>query len=381
MYRLISVLIIFVLFCQPALGMDAGASASLIVNSQLLSSEEEVTEQTCLMVVNRGEEDVVANFEFEGDLADTAIMDTIMGENITIPAGQSRDVEIVFNLRTTGKFEGKIYTYIRPAAESSSEGASSRVGMGLVTNVVVNVRGEAPEGQVKDVIVNDVEINRPLHVLVEFENKGNVSAQPVVKAEIVKDNVSLANIENSDTIILKGTSGVVDLVWDTTGQGTGEYLAGVEVFLGKETLEQGDHTFSILEAGNVNKQGSLEGISLQNEAKANGLLKVLSGFKNSGDVAVSASFLGEVYRNGDLFEVVESDEVLVQPGASCDIASYVTLGEAGEYEICGHVVYDGISTEDRKYTFSTAVSQSKSAPVGKLPLLFVLVAFALRKKK
>jgi len=359
-------ILLIIFLSQPVIALDAGASSSLVVNSQLLTSEDEIIETAYLKVTNRGDSDVIANFELEGDIADKAVMDVTMKSNETIPAGETQNVEVTFNVKTTGAFEGKIYSYISAAEDTESEGASSQVGIGLITNVLVNVRGEAPKGQVQNITVNDAEINKPLHILTQFENEGNVSAEPLVKAEIFKNNISIDMVQTSDTTIQKGNSGVIDLLWETTGQGTGEYLASVEVLLGKETLATSDHTFSIVETGSLIKEGRLEGISLQNEAIPNEMIKVLSRFTNSGEVAVNAMFVGEVYKGDTMVSIVRSDPVVISPGKTQEIASYVNLGGSGEYTIKGHVNYEGLMTEDKSYSFS---AEGASVPMGTTPLL------------
>ncbi len=355
-------MILLIMSIIPVSAITGGTGPSaFVINGQLLTDEVATLEESTLTIYNYGDEPIKAHFELEGEISNPSVINVnFEEEEPVIQPGESREIKVTFVVKSLGTYSGKIHTYLdNLETQELAGGAGATIGIGTITDVKVIVQGEAPKGQVRNITVNDVEINKLLHILTDFENKGRVTAQPVIFAEIYKGDTQLEKVENTEAIVQVGENDIIDLAWDTTGQGTGEYRALVSVMLGEETLEEKEFNFSIKEPGSLKKEGKLIEINLQNPPQENSMAKVIAVFENSGGSDVAAEFAGELYRDGILQNTIKSESIIIFPGETSSIASYITLEEAGQYTIKGHVNYEGLTTEEKEYSF---FASSKSAP-------------------
>lgn len=385
---------ITLLLITPASAISGGAGpGSLIITSQLLSDQEVTVKEASITMYNSGNEPLIAHFELEGDISNPAVMNVEFEDNQPIiQPGEDKRCKITFTMKTRGTFEGILNTYLDNLPDETEEisGAGATMGIGTMTKVKVIVKGEAPKGQVKSIVVNNVEINRPLRILTMFENKGKVTAQPVISVDVFKGRELIGSSKNTEAIVQVGETKTIVLEWNTTGQGTGDYRAFVCVILGEETLEEEELDFSIKESGSLSKEGELIKITFQGQPSSGEMLKVLASFKNTGESDLVAEFVGEIYKDGSMLNVVRSSPAVIASGEQQDIASYATLEDPGDYKITGYINYEGYKTEEKSNSFSVTKGKSGAGGIPVLPLtqpslliggLFVILVINLRRKR
>ncbi len=87
------------------------------------------------------------------------------------------------------------------------------------------------------------------------------------------------------------------------------------------------------------------------EPLVNRSINVCAQFENSGEIAVTARFKGEVYCDGAFVDVIESEEKPVALGETLS-PLWLHVRIPGEYLIRGSVLYDGRETETKEVSFN-----------------------------
>jgi len=83
----------------------------------------------------------------------------------------------------------------------------------------------------------------------------------------------------------------------------------------------------------------------------------VANFENTGEIDTMAKFKGEIYHEGNLLDVLESDEMFVEAGETANLVSYYKIMEPGSYTIRGRVLYSGKETEEKEVSFSVPVPE------------------------
>ncbi len=90
------------------------------------------------------------------------------------------------------------------------------------------------------------------------------------------------------------------------------------------------------------------------------MIKILADFENTGKIDSRAAFKGEIFRNGELVDVIESDEMLVEVGKTGRLTSYYKIESSDKYEVKGCVLYEGKETSTKEISFDVDSTNSKA---------------------
>ena len=314
--------------------------------------------------------------------------------NITIPAEDKAQVLVKFAIPAdTAAGDGyasKIYVQSIPPEVEAGQAA---VMIKMPVYVMINVTGtQTLAGTVESIATTDTEVNVPLKIRVEFRNTGNVVAKPTVNVDISRDGAVVDSVTYSDKEVAPNRKETVRVEWDTAEIKSGDYVAKVSVLLGGEVLETEELPFKLFPPGELTRHGALNGIICEGEPAVGAVTKILSTFVNTGGIDTKARFAGEVYRDGNLIDTIESNELLVLMGASETLTSYLTIESPGSYAIKGHVEYEGRTTDTKELSFDVSsaaanadeeANSANSTPgfgaAGGLSAILILI-FALRKR-
>jgi hypothetical protein len=319
-------------------------------------------EYTSLVTVfNREESDLVAEVTGAGEAGQWASLhplddETVTLDSVAVPANSQTRVLLRITVppdAPNGPHEGSINLQTIPP-ESEGDGSGAGVAVGVSVALKVDVTGtQNLAGEILDMSTDDVEVGYPLRIRATFHNTGNVKAQPDIRLQ-VKDSLGavVAEAGYANTTVDPAQTQAIQSEWDTTGAQTGDYVAGVSVFLGDEAIDARDLPFKILPPGTLTRQGDLESLTLENEPYANGVAKIVATFRNTGQIDTRATFLGEVYHNSALIDTVSSQELLVEPRQSIALDAFADVGEPGTYTVKGKVNYEGKETEVKELAFA-----------------------------
>jgi len=316
--------------------------------------------------------------------------------NVDVPADGQAQLMVVIRIPAdtpNGEYDGKISTVL--ASKNDNTQTNSAVTMMTSSLVMVKVTGtQTLTGDVRSITANDVESGQPLRIMVEFENTGNVKAQPKIDIQISKNGQAVDKITQQNESVDIGGFKIIEVEWDTEGRGIGNMTANVKVYLDNKLLTSQDVQFKILKSGSVTAQGLIGQVidpknpSLQNPSK----MEV--EFYNKGLIDVKAKIIGEVYVDGKLTDTIDGQEVLVKVSDKQTLSAYFTPKSYGKYVINRSVIFEGqkidlkplsftlqkgkttsVSTSSRKSTQPSVVASSEEPSV--LFIVIVLVFLLL----
>lgn len=255
---------------------------------------------------------------------------------------------------------------IPPEATTGAGGAVAHAVLKMPVSATIQVTGiQILKGTVESITTADTEIGYPLRIKVAFKNDGNVGANPKIAIRITKDGTLIDSFVHDESSIKPGKTDTINIPWNTTEPG--DYSASVSVSLGDETLATKDVPFTLLPHGALTRKGVLESLSLEGEPVVNRVIKVLAAFENTGTSDARAKFKGELYRDGELVDVLESEEKLVVADEKPQLIAYYKISVPGEYKIKGIVCYEGKDTEVKEVSFTALELEEEEEEEKKKP--------------
>ncbi|MFH1916352.1 MAG: hypothetical protein ABIJ21_03750 [Nanoarchaeota archaeon] len=225
-------------------------------------------------------------------------------------------------------------------------------GKDLVSAILPSIRSQVSLGVSSDIkvdcvaggiFVSDLEDGDGVSFSVMVANKGNVRINPAVEYVI---------FDSSSQDVGLGSE---VLGWVISGE-TKRFSIG-----GKESLGEGSYvlrvsisacdmveekTFSVGEKGSVIDKGVF--VRVQADAAVGSLIPITASFRNTGGREEEAVFIGKVYKDGVLVDVIESDTVRVSAGDLVDLDLVYEPALPGTYEIAGKVMYNGRMSDERE---------------------------------
>jgi hypothetical protein len=195
-------------------------------------------------------------------------------------------------------------------------------------------------------IEGDPLVNHVIKVIASFENTGMIDTIAKFKAEIYCNGEFVDVLEGEEKLIAVGETANLISYYKMTMPG--DYMIkGTVIYEGKET-EAKEASFAVPEP----RAGELKSLSIEGKSEVNQIIKVIAEFENTGTVDIRAKVRGEVYHNGELVAVLESDEKLIAAGETANIVSYYKITIPGEYIINGLVLYEGKETKAKEVSFT-----------------------------
>ncbi len=390
---IIGLILVVIVSSVSAAGLGIGVVPSEIeIHDAMRGSEYEKR----ITIHNTAEDDSGFSITAEGECSDWMHFYRMEDQNTEVT-----------NITISGNDYAKILVKITIPDDAASGEHTSTIGVqnipieGMVgstmivrmpVDVMIEVTGtQILTGVVKSITAIDTEINYPLTIKVEFWNTGNVAAKPVVNVDVSRDGTSVDGFTYSEMAVAPTQKEIIPVEWGTTEMDSGDYVAKVSVMLGEKILETKDLQFKLLPAGTLSRQGNLTSITTESEP-AVGLVKILAVFTNTGEVDTGARFAGEVYRDGNLIDTIESNERLVPIRESSTLTSYLKIESPGKYAVKGHVEYEGRTTDTKELSFDVSGAAAKTdeeanstnntpgfGAAGGLSAILILI-FALRRR-
>jgi len=244
-----SVVFVFVLLLtsvDAAQAISAAAGPGVMIVDTHVTQDFQGVDEYELVVHNTDIIPLQVHFTLEGDVNNTYIMDVEFGDNdFIMQPNKRRTIPVAFSTKVAGTYHGKIRSLFSGVQESD-ERTGADVGFAAATKVTINVHGERPEGHVADVVVSDIGIDELLLITAEFENTGDVVASLRFSATILKNGEVVDMVSAPGTAIPPQEVSLLNATWDSTGHGTGNYTANIEVKLGDDVVYDNNHNFSIV---------------------------------------------------------------------------------------------------------------------------------------
>lgn len=266
-----------------------------------------------------------------------------------------------------GVYEGIVQ--VKTNREEKTERGAT-VNLMFPVEVSIGVTGtQILTGEVSEIKTKDIEVGYPLEISFYFVNTGNVVATPTVIVNITRDGFPIDNFEYSDTDIPVDDGSIVSFEWKTINREPGKYKAHVTVLLGENILAEKDLPFELLPRGTFTRKGELLDISYSGKLEKDQRLIIEALFKNTGVVETTARFMGEVYRDGNLIEILEgAEEVTVNAQETYTFKEYLEIKATGKYQIKGYVQYENNRTAMQSLSFEV-----KGLEIGGIAIEIILL--------
>lgn len=306
------------------------------------------TETTDYTLVASGDAGGWISF-YEQDIGSTTVSSV---NKITIPGNSNVRMLVKFTIpydAANGEYAATITVTTVPE-EEAAEGSGQTLLLAASVAVTIIVTGDQIlSGVVNSIVTNDVEIEYPLRMKVQFHNSGNVVAKPQITVTITTEDGKVISQFTSDEFNIKPEKiDTISLEWDTTGQQLGDYFADISVVLGDALIKREQLSFAILPVGTLTRSGSLTELKFVDEPRLGALTIIQATFVNTGQIDTRAKFIGEVYHDNTLVDTLQSEELLVVVGNTELLKSYFEPDQPGEYKITGYVIYENRKTEEKE---------------------------------
>lgn len=351
--------------------------------------------QRTIIIYNQEEYDVTVLLNSTGEIKDwisfyeNSNMNRSVRE-ITINATSRRNVLILISIpedASNRRYEGMAVVSSLPRETNLSRN-STYVSLNIPILMSINVTGEQVLNvSILSININDVEVGSPLEVRIQFKNTGNVVATPCTNITFTKDNIYIDRVESLSDPIQPGSLYTQILYLNTTGKPAGKYVAHIKVYLDGKIVEEREVYFDLLPEGTFTRSGELIDFGYEGKIEKGRVIKIYAIFKNTGKIDTSAKLIAEVYRNGELADALESDEIIVPKYKQEELSVYYEIPGDGSYSIKGYIIYGGKKTATSELKFKIGENwidlggaYSVAIGISLLSLVSVVTPYILWKK-
>jgi hypothetical protein len=257
---------------------------------------------------------------------------------------------------------------------SVNKGAGSSIIAQIILLLYVDVTGEEIIACTAGGIdIRSTEIDDPFSVYAVVDNTGNTRFRPEVLIDVWDQYRSQ---------IFYSTKFLGDIILPTTQKQfsknikhdlePGQYFA--DVFIPECELTR-RVTFDVLEKGGISDNGKLLGIRTNPVSYLTDPLPIQGLFRNDGRRIVLAQFKGQIQSlaTGRIIEILESEELSVNPGETIEFNMFYLPQEEGEFQITGRVVYNNKITFDEASNTVKIVGTQKSS----LRIFFFFIGYII----
>lgn len=311
--------------------------------------------------------DVVFDLEPTGDIADWIRLTdaddrSVEVSSVVVGIARSRSVRVELAVPSdvpNGDYTGTILIQARAADSEASEGAAADVGVGVSVPVGIEVGGtEQRVSSIADATVGRAEVGSPQRFVARVANEGNVLVDPEMTVRITRDGQPITELStlNDYFPVDASQSGNVHADWDTSGERAGDYVAtfSVQDRAGPDSVPigQAEVAFTLDPLGTFSRSGELIGLTLITDPSTGGPAQVEAIFQNTDEIESEIILAGSISRDGVLVTTFDTVSRRVSPGATVPMIETFSDLEAGDYEVTGHINYDGLETSSRSVSFS-----------------------------
>jgi uncharacterized membrane protein len=362
--------------------------ASIVIDNLLKGSSN----PRSIRIINSGDEPVTYKLNATGSIASWVTFypnQSLITPVTTVSVLQRQEVFVLFTIPedvANGDYTGTINVETLPT-NASENMTGSPVILSFPVNVLLTVTGtQILTGDIRDITTKNVEVGQPLSIFIDFTNTGNVIATPHIKVNITRENYPIAQINYKETSIPVEKGDIIEVTWNTSNRESGNYDANVTVMLEDEIIAQTTLNFNLLPRGTLTRKGELLNLSYTGQPTPGSTIKILALFKNTGKIETNAKFMAEVYRDGSIVDVIESEEEpTVKIQETYQFTSLLTLKEAGRYEIQAYVFLETNKTAIRTLTIDVSHPLLSNLPLilGVIGIVVgggLLYVFLLRKQ-
>lgn len=248
-------------------------------------------------------------------------------------------------LASNGIYDTLIYVGLD--RDKSKEGVALDIGTAIKTKLKVTGK-QIISVYVRNIKVENAEQDGQAVFAFDLQNNGNVKLKPYVLIKIKRNMVVINEFLTELEEILPGENKKMYAEWSTANKEVGVYDAFVQVMVNQKVVAEKILGFDVLPYGMIDANGEL--VELKINGNNEGLVKVSGLFKNTGNTAVKAKLMGEIYSKDSLIGKFESEPLLVASLETIELDAYIKAEDG--YQIKAHVLYNQKQTPAKIIMFS-----------------------------
>ena len=361
-------IILFTVVVQAA---SIGISPGKIVYNDVLKGG--YAEQVIRVTSNAGEP-VIASYQASGDVASWIRLSTNTSE-FTIPPSGPAPLTIIVEPPAdlpSGKYSGAL-TFTTVSSTGEIEGRAGGYIQAAVTILVeVMVTGDEIRSCIAGGMnVADNEVGNPLDVTFIVRNNGNVRITPKVDVQVwdqLQKQVMLSSQVSGD-LLLPTQERTMLKSMSSTGLLPAQYWADIKL---PECSAHQIVTFSIVEKGGISDIGIFEALEVKPWSNVGETIPLIARFRNSGPRTVSAKIQGNILLDNTVAQVLETEEIRVEPGDVAELTSYFSPKQPGRYLASARILYNSKLTETRDAVLNVKPGELESG-ISLWPLFIFIV--------
>jgi hypothetical protein len=346
----------FFLLAANAVFAGLGISPSQMILPNL--SKGSHVERTFVLSRSDPKEDFYFTATMEGATKDWTTLNK--GMEFTMPAGEQRfSIVVIVNIPkdiANGEYKGgiRLESSSKSPNETSENGAS--ISLSALIQTDFTITGEQIlEYEISSIKIQTIEEGSPLEVSLTIINTGNVEARPTKVHVEVFDKFDENMLESQDIVEMGSVEPFVtgDITIPVpTKLGIDQYWARISVYRDEVLLKEQSLVFEIVEVGSLQKNGNLKELLCNQKVAIGEVVKITGVFENTGQSNYSAKLVAEIYKNGKLVKLAESDLTNVNTGKTENLSAYFTPDVSGEYIVKAQVTYSGGKTPEKEAKIS-----------------------------
>jgi hypothetical protein len=330
-----------------------GISPSQMITPNL--SKGSHMERTFVLSRSDPKEDLYFKVTTEGSTKDWTTIDK--GMEFTMPAGEQRfPIVVIVNVPkdiANGEYKGGIRLVSSSKSPDKIGGSGASTALSALIQTDFTITGEQVlEYEISSIEIQNVEEGFPLDVSITIINTGNVTARPTKVHVEVFDKLNKKLLESQDITEMGSVepfeTGDIAIPVPTK-LGIDQYWTRISAYKDEALLKEQSLVFEIVEVGSLQKNGNLKEILCNKEAAIGETVKITGVFENTGQFNYSAKLVAEIYKNGKLVKLVESELASVNKGQTENLTAYFTPDVLGEYIVKAHVAYSGGKTLEKEF--------------------------------
>jgi len=290
-----------------------------------------------------------------------------------------------------GAYTGSVLIVGQPAAAAAVQGTGISTVSGVSAMVYVSVNDEERKGySVETIAAYDTEECRDINLQVGVRNTGNVRVVPRFTIDI-KDKSQTRVLQSkefveAEVLPTKINTFLLQIPYSMEQFQCipeGSYYADFKAYIGDQMIDEKVLPFSIHQRGFLTVAGEIQKVTAKTEAQMGELVKIDVLFKNIGKIPVNAKVKAEVYQDGVLTSVLESDGKEFIMGVADTLTVYFTPSWIGKYIIRITGIYEGKETAPKEITIDVKPSTTFYGMVagGMLAVVGAIAYLFFKKRK
>jgi hypothetical protein len=374
--QIITFIFLVALLVSSAKAAVVGASPSILrFNNMLKSGYSEISVTASTSIT----QPVKARLSKEGDIAEWITFSPEKSDFVF-----SMDNPYTFNVimqppedAANGNYTGVLKITTEELA-TVERGAGSAVIAQVALLIYVEISGEEFVAcRAGAISISNTEIGSPFFFRSTVYNDGNVRLRPKIQIDVY---------DQYQTQIVYTTSFFGNQILPTKSSSVsreienelplGQYFA--KIYLDDCNIIRLT-TFDVLERGQISDSGEMIGIRSNDVVNINEPMAIEPIFRNNGERKVFATFKGEIknLRNGRIEQILESEELEVNPGETINWRLFYTPNTPGTYQISGRVIYNNKITFEEQSKVITAKGSSSNLTWLLLIMLYLIIGIVI----